>query len=103
MEDEKIFITNIYHSVSIEVLKKNISRLVYPIIYEEISNMAKNLNEDDKVFITNFYKCAFVSIVLNWIENNMNENPKDIVFRFADGDSDYKRIFKVLINKYKVT
>ena len=31
----------------------------------------------------------------------IKENPKDIVFRFADGDSDYKRIFKVLINKYK--
>ena len=44
MEDEKIFITNIYHSVYIEILRKNISRLVYPIIYEEISNMAKNLN-----------------------------------------------------------
>lgn len=84
MEDEKIFITNIYHSVSIEVLRKNISRLVYPIIYEEISNMAKNLNEDDKVFITNFYKYAFVSIVLNWIENNMNENPKDIVNKVSN-------------------
>ena len=80
----KIFITNIYHSVSIEALKKNISRLVYPIIYEEISNMAKNLNEDDKVFITNFYKCAFVSIILNWIENNMNENFKDIVNKVSN-------------------
>ena len=84
MEDEKIFITNIYHSVSIEVLKKNILRLVYPIIYEEISNMAKNLNEDDKVFITNFYKCAFVSIILNWIENNMNENSKDILNKVSN-------------------
>ena len=65
---KNIYHKYIYHSVSIEVLKKNISRLVYPIIYEEISNMAKNLNEDDKVFITNFYKYAFVSIVLNWIE-----------------------------------
>ena len=37
--------------------------------------MAKNLNEDDKVFITNFYKCAFVSIVLNWIANNKDTNP----------------------------
>lgn len=84
MEDEKIFITNIYHSVSIEVIRKNISRLVYPIIYEEISNMVKNLNEDDKVFITNFYKCAFVSIILNWIENNMNENFKDIVNKVSN-------------------
>ena len=29
-------------------------------------------------------KCAFVSIVLNWIENNMNENPKDIVNKVSN-------------------
>ena len=84
MEDEKIFITNIYHSVSIEVLKKNISRLVYPIIYEEISNMAKNLNEDYKVFITNFYKYAFVSIVLEWIGKGMEEDAEIIVNKVSN-------------------
>lgn len=31
----------------------------------------------------------------------IKENPKDIIFKFADGDSDYKKIFKVLISKYK--
>lgn len=84
MEDEKVFIINIYHSVSVEVLRKNISRLVYPIIYDEISRMAKSLNEEDKVFITNFYKYSFVSIVLNWIENNMNENPNNIVNKVSN-------------------
>ena len=74
----------IYHSVSVEVLRKNISRLVYPIIYDEISRMAKSLNEEDKVFITNFYKYLFVSIVLNWIENNMNENPNNIVNKVSN-------------------
>ena len=33
--------------------------------------------------------------------DTIKENPKDIIFKFADGDSDYKRIFKVLISKYK--
>ena len=51
MEDEKIFITNIYHSVSIEVIRKNISRLVYPIIYEEISNNIDELKNEKKFLI----------------------------------------------------
>lgn len=74
----------IYHSVSVEVLRKNISRLVYPIIYDEISKMAENLNEDDKVFIVNFYKYAFVSIVLNWIDSGMVDNPLDIVNKVSN-------------------
>lgn len=74
----------IYHSVSVEVLRKNISRLVYPIIYDEISKMAENLNEDDKVFIVNFYKYAFVSIVFNWIDSGMVDNPLDIVNKVSN-------------------
>ena len=31
----------------------------------------------------------------------IKENPKDIVFRFSDSDCDYKKVFKVLITKYK--
>ena len=84
MLEEKIFVENIYHSVSREVLRTNLYRLVYPIIYDEISRMAKSLNEEDKVFITNFYKYSFVSIVLNWIENNMNENPNNIVNKVSN-------------------
>ncbi len=36
MEEEKIFVKNIYYSVSVEVLRSNLYRLVYPIIYSEI-------------------------------------------------------------------
>lgn len=86
MEKEKIFIINIYHSVSIEILRKNLYKLVFPIIYEEIVNKSKekNLKEKDIIFITNFYKYAFVSIVLDWIENGMKENPKIIVQKVSN-------------------
>ena len=81
MEQEKIFINNIYNSVSVEVLRSNLDRLVYPIIYNEIieKSKEKNLREEDKKFITDFYKYAFVSVVLDWIDKGMNEDPKIIV------------------------
>ena len=85
MEQEKIFINNIYNSVSVEVLRSNLYRLVYPIIYNEIveKSKGKNLREEDKKFITDFYKYSFVSIVLNWIDNGMHENPELIVAKVS--------------------
>lgn len=86
MEEEKIFVKNIYHSVSAEVLRNNLYRLVYPIIYSEIveKSKGKNLREEEKKFITDFYKYAFVSIVLNWIDNGMHENPEIIVLKVSN-------------------
>lgn len=85
MEEEKIFVKNIYYSVSVEVLRNNLYRLVYPIIYSEIleKSKGKNLREEDKKFITDFYKYSFVSIVLNWIDNGMHENPEFIVAKVS--------------------
>lgn len=79
--EEKIFVVNIYHSVSLEILRKNLYNMVYPIMHEEIEKMSKEneYNEEDIIFVTNFYKYAFVEIVLKWIEEGMKENPKMIV------------------------
>lgn len=83
---EKEIVENIYHSVSVEVLRTNLYRLVYPIIYSEIveESKGKNLREEDKKFITDFYKYAFVSIVLDWIDKGMIENPEIIVLKVSN-------------------
>ncbi len=85
MEEEKIFVENIYYSVSVEVLRSNLYRLVYPIIYREIleKSKGKNLREEEKKFITDFYKYSFVSIVLNWIDKGMHENPELIIAKVS--------------------
>ncbi len=81
IDEEKVFVENISHSVSSEILRSNLYRLVYPIIYSEIvdKSKGKSLREEDKQFITNFYKYAFVSIVLDWLDKGMHENPEKIV------------------------
>ena len=86
MLSEKSFITNIYHSVSLEILWDNLYRLVYPIIYAEIDKISQkeNIEEQEKIFITDFYKYAFVAIVLDWVKNDMQEDPKVIVDKVSD-------------------
>lgn len=78
-EEEKI-IDNILHSVSKEIVYNNLCNLIYPTMYEEISEMINiNIKEKDKIFIVNFYKYAFVSIVLKWIEQGRKQDPKEII------------------------
>ena len=46
-----------------------------------INEKSKNIKveEEDKKFIANFYKNAFVGIMLDWIEEDMKEDPKIII------------------------
>ena len=41
------------------------------------------VSDEDKKFIADFYKYAFVGIMLNWIRNDMKEEPKQIVDRLS--------------------
>lgn len=86
MKEEQVFVENIYHSVSLEILRRNLYEMVYPIIYSEIEEQVKekNLTKQDKVFIANFYKYAFVSIVLEWIAKGMEEDAEIIVNKVSN-------------------
>lgn len=81
IKKDKIFIDNIYHSISLNVLETYLYKLVYPIIYKVVDEKSKGkeVSEDNKKFITNFYMYAFVSLVLEWIKKGMKDNPESIV------------------------
>lgn len=81
MKKDKIFINNIYHSISLDILQSYLYKLVYPIIYKVVDEKSSNkkVNEEDKKFITNFYMYSFVSLVLEWIKNDMKEDPNVII------------------------
>lgn len=85
MKKDKAFVENVYHSVSHEMLSKNLYRLVFPIIYDVVKEKTSGLavKEDDIVFITNFYKYSFVAIMLKWIEDGMVSDPNLIVKRVS--------------------
>ena len=81
MIKDKPFISNIFHSVSIEALQNYLYKVVYDLLYNVINEQSNNLNvrEDDKAFIANFYKFGFVGLVLDWIKNDMKDEPKEMI------------------------
>lgn len=85
LEKDKIFISNIYHSVPIEIITKYLHKLVYPVIYKVVDEKSEggHAREEDKEFVTKFYMYAFVQIVLEWVKNDMKDDPKKIVDKVA--------------------
>ncbi len=85
MLKDKQFIMNIYHSISIDVLESYLYRLVYPLLINVVNEKAAGLSvrDEDKEFIADFYKFGFVGLVLKWINDDMKENPSDIISKLS--------------------
>lgn len=80
---DKPFVTNIYHSASLETLQQYLYRLVEPLLKTVISEVAKKYSgHDDEIgFVVSFYKYAFVGMLLDWVKNDMVGEPKEIIKR----------------------
>jgi probable dihydroxyacetone kinase regulator len=81
MKEDKPFIMNIVHSISLEQLELYLYKLVYPLLKGVVDEQAAGMKvrEEDKQFIADFYKYAFVGLVLNWIKNGMKDDPQKVV------------------------
>ena len=82
---DKVFIDNIYRSVSLEMLEQYLYRLVYPLVKNVVDEKAKgySVRDEDKKYIADFYKYAFVGVLLEWVRRDMKESPEDIVDRVS--------------------
>ena len=47
-------------------------------------DMGMAVREEDKVFIADFYKYGFVGLMLEWIHQNMEPDPEEIVSRLSN-------------------
>lgn len=85
-KQDKTFIDNIYHSVKYESLVQYLYRLVYPLLYRVFQEQygGKGVREEDIVFVTDFYKYAFVGLLLDWVQNGMAKDPREIIDRVSD-------------------
>lgn len=83
--DNKPFIINVYRSVSREQVEIYLYKLTYNLLIGVVNERSAEMNirEDDKEFIANFYKYAFVGVMLDWVKNDMKEDPKKIVDRLS--------------------
>lgn len=81
----KPFIINVYRSVSQDQIETYLctvtQNLLAGVVEEESGNMS--VNDNDKKFISDFYTRSFVGLMLNWIKNDMKEDPKLIIEKLS--------------------
>lgn len=83
--DNKPFIVNVYHSVSREQVELYLYKVTYGLLIGVVEEQSAGMSvrDEDKKFIADFYKYAFVGIMLNWIRNDMKEEPRSIIDRLS--------------------
>ena len=83
--ENKPFILNVYRCVHREQVEKYlqplVDRLLIGVIEEESKGMT--IRDEDKWFIAQIYAYVFIGIMLDWIKDDMQKEPKEIVERLA--------------------
>lgn len=83
--DNKPFVMNVYRCVHREqverYLKPQFDSLVMGVLDEQSENIT--VRQEDKEFIAQVYSYVFVGLMLDWIKDDMKEDPKEIVGRLS--------------------
>lgn len=81
VRENKPFIMNVYRCVHREqvekYLKPLVDNLLLGVINEEAAGMT--VRDEDKAFIAQVYSYAFVGLMLDWIRDDMREDPEALV------------------------
>lgn len=85
VRENRPFVMNVYRCVHQEqmekYLKPQVNQLILGILEEEIGE--QKLREEDKEFIATIYSYIFVGVMLDWIKEDMKEDPEKIVEKLA--------------------
>lgn len=83
--ENKPFVMNVYRCVHKEqterYLKPLVDNLLLGVINEESEGL--NVREEDKEFIAQVYSYIFIGLMLDWIKDDMKEDPESIVHRLS--------------------
>ena len=81
----KPFIMNVYRCVDREQVEKYLKPLVDHLIMGVIEEQSAGMRvrEEDKEFIARVYSYIFIGLMLDWIKDDMKEDPALIVDRLA--------------------
>lgn len=84
-KENKPFILNVYRCVHREQVEKYlqplVDQLILGVINEETGNMT--IRDEDKQFIAQIYSYIFIGLMLDWIKDDMREDPQPLVDRLA--------------------
>ena len=85
VQENKPFILTVYRCVHREQVEKYlqpiVDRLLLGVIDEEADGMA--VRDEDKRFIAQIYSYIFIGLMLDWIKDDMREDPQPIVDKLA--------------------
>ena len=85
VQENKPFILNVYRCVHREQVEKYlqplVDQLLLGVINEESDGIA--VRDEDKRFIEQIYSSIFIGLMLDWIKDDMREDPRQIVNRLA--------------------
>lgn len=83
VQQNKPFILNVYRCVHREQVEKYLQPLVDELLIGVIKEKANGMTvrDEDKQFIAQAYGYMFIGLMLDWIKDNMRENPRQIVDR----------------------
>lgn len=98
----KTFVMHTYRAMSRDYLEMYIYRLTNEVFIGVIDDLedAENLSKEDKEFMASYYKYAFLGTMINWIENDMQEDPKDIIDKLKIlVDSDLETAVKLFASR----
>lgn len=85
VHQNKPFILNVYRCVHREQVEKYLQPLVDHLLLDIIQEKSGGMTvrDEDKQFIAQIYSYIFIGLMLDWIKEDMRENPQNIVDRLA--------------------
>ena len=85
VRDNKPFVMNVYRCVHREQVERYLSPLVDSLLLDVIEKASDgvSMRDEDKQFIARVYAYIFIGLMLDWIKDDMREQPEEIVSRLG--------------------
>ena len=85
VQENKPFILNVYRCVHREQVEKYLEPLVDQLLLNVINDEAAGITvrDEDKQFIAQVYSYMFIGLMLDWIKDDMHEDPQQIVEKLS--------------------
>lgn len=85
VQENKPFILNVYRCVHREQVEKYLHPLVDQLLLNVINEEAAGITvrDEDKQFIAQVYSYMFIGLMLDWIKDDMREDPQQIVEKLS--------------------
>lgn len=85
VQENKPFIVNVYRCVHREQVEKYLQPLVDQLLLNVINEEAAGITvrDEDKQFIAQVYSYMFIGLMLDWIKDDMREDPQQIVEKLS--------------------